>query len=112
MPRSARGSREGFVEARLTLISTADGGRSSGVRTNYRPHWRVRPDLETTASLSLEDCKWLEPGATALVRLHPIWPEAWTDIQAGSEVLGCEGSRVIGRAVVVRSALKRQPSTP
>lgn len=33
----------------------------------------------------LEDQDVLEPGATALVRLHPIYPEAWKERSTGCD---------------------------
>ena len=102
----------GFVEARLTLTATEAGGRTHPVFTDYRPDWNIgnrteNGDLEINgAPITLEDAQSIPPGGTGLVRLHPLWREAWTSVQPGAEIAMHEGSRVVGNAVVVRVTLR------
>ena len=68
----------GYIEARLTLLPTEDGGRRTPIFTDYRPFWNIgnRAEDDTVelndARVSLEDCKSLLPGHTGTVRLHRI----------------------------------------
>ncbi|MBI5537993.1 MAG: hypothetical protein HY898_35045 [Deltaproteobacteria bacterium] len=107
----------GFVEARLSLLPASAGGRSNPIFTDYRPDWNIgnRTDpgeLELNgARVSLEDCEHIEPGGSDVVRLHPTLPEEWGHLQRGAEINMHEGSRVVGKAVVTRVALRREPSS-
>jgi len=104
----------GFVEARLRLTATEDGGRSHPIFTDYRPDWNIgnrthSGELELNgAPITLEDALSIPPGGTGLVRLHPLWREGWTEVQTGAEIAMHEGSRVVGNAVVLRVKLPRQ----
>jgi hypothetical protein len=102
----------GFVEARLTLTTTEDGGRAYPVFTDYRPDWSIGNRTESGemeingAPITLEDAQSIAPGGTGLVRLHPVWRDAWMTVQPGAEIAMHEGSRVVGNAVVVRVTLR------
>lgn len=48
-------------------------------------------------------------GGTGLVRLHPLWREAWTKVQPGAEIAMHEGGRVVGNAVMLRVTLRGRP---
>lgn len=104
----------GYVEARLTLLTTAAGGRRSAIASDYRPSWSIgnrtesgEPELND-APVTLEDHRALNPGETGVVRLHPLWPEAWRQLTEGREINMQEGPRVVGHATVLRVALKGQ----
>jgi RNAse (barnase) inhibitor barstar len=102
----------GFIEARLTLMPTSDGGRATPILTDYRPSWNLgnrtaAGDVELNdARVSLEDCAMLQPGGTAMVRLHPLFLDAWHHVSVGTQLPLHEGSRVFGQATVTRAALK------
>lgn len=104
----------GFVEARLTLTATEDGGRLHPFFTDYRPDWNIGNRTESGeleingAPITLEDTQSIPPGGTGLVRLHPLWREAWTKVQPGAEIAMHEGSRVVGNAIVLRVTLRGQ----
>jgi hypothetical protein len=106
----------GFVEAQLTLTPTGTGGRSTPIFTEYRPDWNIGHRTEagepalTGAMVTLEDAQALAPGGSGRVRLHPRLPEAWHHLTPGTEIAMHEGSRVVGKAVVLRVAL-REPSS-
>lgn len=98
----------GFIEVRLTLTPSESGGRARSVFTGYTPNWNIghRTDsgeMEINgASITLEDAQSIPPGGTGLVRLHPLWQDAWTKVAPGMQIAMHEGARVVGRAVVLR----------
>ncbi|MBK7586147.1 MAG: hypothetical protein IPI67_38935 [Myxococcales bacterium] len=104
----------GFVEARLALTATEDGGRSHPVFTDYRPDWNIGNRTESGevesngAPITLEDARSIPPGGIGTVRLPPLWPEARSRVQSGGEIAMHEGSRVVGNAVVQRVTLRRR----
>ena len=105
-------SKYGFVEAHLTLTPTADGGRKNPVFTDYRPDWNIGNRAESGeveingAPITVEDAPSIPPGGTGLVRLHPLWREAWTKVAPGAELAMHEGPHVRGKAVVLRVTLR------
>ncbi len=105
----------GFVEARLSVTATEEGGRAHPVFTDYRPDWNIgnrtkSGEMEINgAPITIEDAQSIPPGGTGLVRLHPLWREAWADVRPGAELAMHEGSRVVGNAVVLRVTLRGQP---
>ena len=102
----------GYVEARLTLLSTDDGGRHGPIFNNYRPSWNIgnrTPDGAVEfndAPVTLEDCRSLLPGQVGVVRLHPMSPQGWRHVREGDQIDMQEGSRVTGKAVVLRVCLR------
>ena len=58
------------------------------------------------ARVSLEDAKSIAPGESGVVRLHPTLPEAWRKVQVGAEINMHEGPHVVGKARVLRVALR------
>ena len=68
----------GFVEARLVLTATVDGGRTHPVVTDYRPDWNLGTCTESGepeingAPITVEDAPSIVPGGAGLVRLHPL----------------------------------------
>jgi hypothetical protein len=101
----------GFVEAQLTLSPTSAGGRSTPILTDYRPDWNLGTrtasgePLLTGATVALEDARAIAPGGSGLVRLHPRLPEAWHALQPGAEIAIQEGSRIVGKAIVLHVTL-------
>lgn len=56
-----------------------------------------------SASIDLLDADELVPGGTAAARIFPFFPELWTGIQVGVELMITEGpERQVARAVVTR----------
>lgn len=98
--------RRGFIEARLSLLSAAEGGRGTPVTSGYMPNWWVPGAPErvlASAAVELPEVDELMPGATAMARVYPFFPEVWDGVAIGDELDVTEGpSRVVGRAVVVR----------
>jgi hypothetical protein len=102
----------GFLEARLTLLATSDGGRSKPIFSDYRPDWNVGNRLESGeveingARVSLGGATSIPPGGSGVVRLHPLWPEAWRNVRVGAEIDMHEGARIVGKATILRVALR------
>jgi translation elongation factor EF-Tu-like GTPase len=96
----------GYLRARLRLLTTAEGGRRSGVMRDYRPDWGLACDTPGEVSMAgapitVEGAERVEPGETAVVRLHPIFWDAWADVRPGTAITMLEGPRVVGTAVVL-----------
>ena len=47
---------------------------------------------------------------TALVRLHPLFPDGWSHVRVGALIDLHEGSRVLGQGHVLKVALKGRNS--
>jgi hypothetical protein len=97
----------GYVRAKLRLLGTEEGGRKHPFVSGYRPQWDLGHCTEdgrvafNDAEVWLEDELKLDPGSTAVVRLHPFFPEHWDVVGEGS-VLGLyEGHRKLGEASVL-----------
>ena len=107
-------SREDWIDADLTVLTAAQGGRKYGIATGYRPNWDIglrTPSGEVSyadAAVSIDGeplgPEWgerrIEPGERGSVRLYPLAPEFWYRLLPGQEIRMCEGSRVVGHGVV------------
>jgi translation elongation factor EF-Tu-like GTPase len=92
----------GYLRAALRLTPSSEGGRKTPLRTGYRANWRLgKDDVQAGAPITIEDREWLEPGAEAVVRLHPMFPEYWESVVAGARITMYEGSRRVGTATVL-----------
>ena len=92
-----------FIQARVTLVPTDAGGRSTGIANGYRCNCRVPGHSEGEffdATFHIQGAAVLEPGATLDVRIQPHHPDDWRSIEVGSVIEMCEGPRLIGRAIV------------
>jgi hypothetical protein len=97
--------RHGYIRARLRLLSTEEGGRQNPIFHGHRSCWGFPPEVHPymhDAPLVIEQEWALPPGGVATVRLHPLWPEHWPDIQPGLLLGMFEGSRLVGRAEVLK----------
>ena len=98
--------RFGYVRAKLRLVTTEAGGLTQGVRDDYRPNWGVGERLSgdalmAGAPITIEDADVIRPGDTGLVRLHPMYWDAWEEVRPGQRITMFEGPRIIGVAEVV-----------
>jgi hypothetical protein len=102
-----RGRQHGYVRATLTLLPTDEDGRRGPIASGYRPQWDLGDRTEDGAILFSDAEVWLEdeltlsPGGTAVVRLHPFFPEHWRGIREGSLLGLYEGNRRLGEARVL-----------
>lgn len=91
------------VEAEITLLSTAEGGRSAPAWSGYRPGHAVREDYVTTGVHHYIGCEKVSPGETVRGTITFITPEAYPNcLWIGREIDIQEGSRIIGRARITR----------
>lgn len=104
---ATREREHGYVRAELTLLATEEGGRKGPFASGYRPQWDLGDRTEdgaiafSDAEVWLEDELALSPGCTAVVRLHPFFPEFWSGVREGSLLGLYEGNRRLGEARVV-----------
>jgi translation elongation factor EF-Tu-like GTPase len=95
-----------FIEAEIRLLATEEGGRRSAIGSGYRCNcWIGHVDengrrTHNDATFYLLDAEKLVPGATGRARVLPHNPDYWTQLEVGSRFELCEGSRVVGKAVI------------
>jgi hypothetical protein len=96
-----------YVRAHLLLKSSDAGGRRRPIASGYRCNCWHGALTETgkraysDAVVYLEHEESLEPGEGTTVRLQPAFPDLWRDVDAGTAIDVCEGSRVVGEATVI-----------
>lgn len=96
-------NRQPDVEAEITLLPTADGGRKMAAFSGYRPHHKVRDDYLTSGVHHYIGCDEVSPGQTVQGTITFLMPEAYPDcLWLGREIDIQEGGRVIGRARITR----------
>lgn len=94
-------------KVRLSLLSTAHGGRASPIRSDYRPMWNLgntwagRPTLND-ARVFLVDLTELAPGDSGVARIVPIAPRFWAGVGPGQVIPMLEGQHVVGEATVLQ----------
>lgn len=98
----------GYLRARLRLLTHDEGGRQSPIASGHRAHWAFAPEIHGErhdAPLTLETGprEWLDPGEEAMVRLHPLFPDLWPPIVPGIRLTMLEGARIVGVAEVVEA---------
>jgi hypothetical protein len=100
----------GYVRAFLALARTQDGGRRAWIASGYRSCWDVSragdQSLLADAPLLIEEAGPLDPGQSAIVRLHPLSREYWADVAPGMVLGMFEGSRRVGEATVLDVSLR------
>ena len=90
------------VRARIDLLATADGGRATPARSDYRPNH----DLGATGSMHIGriifEGRWLSPGKSieAVVDFFDA-PGLTERLEPGSEWRIKEGSRLVGHGAVL-----------
>ena len=95
------------VTARLRLTPTDAGGRTTPIRSNYRPtfdlggSWMGKPAVND-GRVMLIDRDELAPGAEGLVRIEPMFSEFWATAREGAVVPVQEGARVVGHVTIAR----------
>lgn len=107
----------GYVLVRLHLLPTEEGGRSRPIWSDYRSSWDIGATYKgertfNDAPLTLEDVERLEPGQTAIARLHPIAAEFWTHLKPGHEIYAHEGLRRVGVAEVIECRMTAHSVMP
>jgi hypothetical protein len=108
----------GYVRASLSLASPLEG-RKTPILHGYRACWDIGATHDgartfNDAPVTIEDAPSISPGTEGTVRLHPLVPELWTHVRVGQAITMHEGSRVVGRGVVleiIRPAEGAEPVT-
>jgi hypothetical protein len=105
-------SEPSYIQAKLTLLATADGGRKTGIKTGYRPNhvfeYSAPGSFKTTyiGDIQFEPDKTIVPGETAIVivcfLLVPIVPELSEYLTIGRKWYLHEGARLIGYAEILK----------
>ncbi len=93
--------RDPDIEAKVTLLSTKDGGRKLPSGTGYRPAHLVREDYLTTGVQHYIEQDTLRPGESCFANIWFITPEAYPkSLWVGKNIQFQEGGRVVGYAEV------------
>ena len=106
---------ENTLEARISVRSTADGGRRHPVFSGYRASfWLGRCEdgrrTYNDAGVYLKAGEELAPGQSGEAWLIPLRPEFWDHVRVGDVIEMSEGERVVGTATV--TALHLEPTPP
>lgn len=91
-------------DADLQLLSTAEGGRETSLRSGYRSVARLGPDDDAAlwgVEITFDAPDELRPGEAASVHVSAwAWPDDDPPPPAGTAFGVYEGARLVGRAVV------------
>ena len=89
------------ITARIRLLTTEEGGRTSCVRSGYRPNIRFG-DLYTDGALTLLDRQQASPGDECDVRVTFVNPAYVREhLQVGARFEITEGSRKVGEGAIL-----------
>ena len=94
---NAAREQHGYVEARIKLRSTAEGGRQFPIQSGYMPNWWIPGPSErdgrtlTSGGLSVIGAEQVVPGGEALVRIYPFAPQLWQHVEVGTAIEMTEG---------------------
>jgi elongation factor Tu len=91
------------VEAEITLLTAAEGGRQTPAHSGYRPQHKVREDYLTSGMHDYIGCNEVLPGQTVKATIAFITPEVYPHcLWVGREIEISEGARVVGRARITK----------
>jgi hypothetical protein len=96
-----------LLRVRVHLLTTAEGGRSGPIQSEYRPDWDLSgrgPDgqiLYHMGRLLRLPTEPLVPGAECDADLEPFRSEDWTHVVVGDRLNFFEGARLVGYARVI-----------
>lgn len=96
----------------LTLLASAEGGRDWPIRSGFATLAHLPGSVEpagdtqgdevlATFAVELLEGEELRPGESARVEVTPFAPDYWTSLEAGSEFVVGEPSRVVGMLRIV-----------
>lgn len=92
----------------LQLLSSADGGRSGPIKSNYRPSFDVgstgRDEEMLADGQIILTAAELAPGAETTASIEPLRPEYWGHVKRGMTIAVIDGSRIVGHATVLDRA--------
>ncbi len=97
----------GYVRIDLRVLAPEEGGRRKPIFSEYRSCWDIGNTYEgepmfNDAPLVLEgEVESIAPGERGTARIHPIAPEYWSELEAGTTIYAHEGSRRVAVAEVL-----------
>src|SRR5580704_6570488 len=96
-------ARSADLEVMFELTAVSDAGGSRTVYSDYHPHYAVRSDYQTSARHEFLDSESATSGQPARALVWLLTPEVYPSCMWVGRILGVfEGSRIVGRATVVR----------
>ena len=92
------------LEAEVTYVATAEGGRKTPARSGYRPTCDFGvPGVFNDGAHFFVGKTWVAPGETVLTKIQLISPEPLKGrLHVGQSFEVREGARVTARAVILR----------
>ena len=98
-----RPKREPDIEAEVTFLPTAQGGRTTPVFSGYRPQHQIRPDYLTSGHHEYIDRLEVWPGESAIAEIWFLAPDRCQKSMCVDKVIPVqEGSQIIGHAKVLK----------
>ena len=98
-----RPPRQPDIEAEVTFLAPADGGRSTPAKSGYRPNHLVLPDYLTSGHHEYRDKDQVLPGESAITEIWFLSPEQYPkSMSVGKIIRVQEGSRLVGHAKVLK----------
>lgn len=98
-----RPPRQPDIEAEVTFLATATGGRSTPAWSGYRPNHLVRPDYLTSGHHEYKDKDKVLPGESAITEIWFLTPEHYPhSMQVGDVIRVQEGAWLVGYAKVLK----------
>ena len=97
---------EGYLVARLRMLTSAEGGRNRTLQSGFRAAWWLVGASEETwvgeGPLDLVgDRRSLKPGEVAEIRVHPMDPSEWRHVGPGAVLhLRIAAGKTLGVATV------------
>jgi len=91
------------IEAKITFLTTEEGGRTTPVISGYRPAHLVNNDYLTTGIHQYYDREKVELGETVLGTITFITPEAYPEcLWVGKRISIQEASHIVGYAEITK----------
>jgi translation elongation factor EF-Tu-like GTPase len=95
--------RQPDIEAEVTFLATAEGGRSTCAVSGYRPNHLVLPNYLTSGHHEYKDKDQFQPGESAVTDIWFLAPEQYPkSMRVGKVIRVQEGGRLVGHAKVLR----------
>jgi elongation factor Tu len=95
--------RQPDIEAEVSFISTAEGGRSTPALSGYQPIHQVLPDYLPSGRHWYKDKEQVLPGESAVAEIWFLTPDQYPkSLHVGKIIRIQEGSRLVGHAKVLK----------
>jgi elongation factor Tu len=98
-----RPPRQPDIEAEVSFLASAEGGRSTPAFSGYRPNHLVLPEYLTSGQHEYKDKDRVLPGESAVTDIWFLTPDQYPrSMQVGTVIRVQEGSRLVGHARVLK----------